>query len=149
MGVHGGRMIANGLKNLHQVCNRAKAYLKSQLNFSWPAQLLTSFKNQPVFWLLSFHLCFCRKHNSSYGFHSCFNPKFDKVSIFWEGHKILRFVLCSASQNYGGDFANFCGILRICELYQLLKMALLMKIIWSDVNWSDRFIMKSDFKSWV
>ena len=37
------------LKNLHQVCNRAKAYLKSQLNFLWPAQLLTSFKNQPVF----------------------------------------------------------------------------------------------------
>ena len=36
---------------------------------------------------------------------------FDKVYIFKEGQKILRnlhrrFVLCSASQIYGGDFAN-------------------------------------------
>ena len=28
----------------------------------------------------------------------------------------LRFVLCSASQIYGGDFAKFCGLLRIHEL---------------------------------
>ena len=46
---------------------------------------------------------------------------FYKVHIFWEGHKILRnlhrrFVLCSASQIYGGDFAKFCGLLRIYEL---------------------------------
>ena len=41
-----------------------------------------------------------------------------KVHIFWEGHKILRnlhqsFVLCTASQIIGGDFAKFCGLLRI------------------------------------
>ena len=47
---------------------------------------------------------------------------FHKVHIFWEGHKILRnllltFVLCSASQKQGGDFAKFCGLLRIYELY--------------------------------
>ena len=46
-----------------------------------------------------------------------------KVHIFWEGDKILwnlhgRFVLFSASQIYGGDFAKFCGLLRIYELYQ-------------------------------
>ena len=46
-----------------------------------------------------------------------------KVHIFWEGHKILRnlhrrFVLCSASQIYGGGFAKFCGNLRIYELYK-------------------------------
>ena len=46
---------------------------------------------------------------------------FDKVHIFWEGHKILRylhqlFVLCTASQIFGGDFAKFCGLLRIYEL---------------------------------
>ena len=45
-----------------------------------------------------------------------------KVHIFWEGHKILRnlhltFVLCSASQKSGGDFANFCSLLRIYKLY--------------------------------
>ena len=45
-----------------------------------------------------------------------------KVHIFWEGDKILwnlhdRFVLFSASQIYGGDFAKFCGLLRIYELY--------------------------------
>ena len=45
-----------------------------------------------------------------------------KVHIFWEGHKILRnlhprFVLCSASQIYSGDFVKFCGRLRIHELY--------------------------------
>ena len=51
------------------------------------------------------------------------NSVFSKVHIFWEGHKILRnlhrrFVLCSNGQIYGGDFAKFCGLLRIYELYQ-------------------------------
>ena len=46
--------------------------------------------------------------------------KYVKVHIFWEGHKILRnlhqlFVLCTASQIIGGDFAKFCGLLRIYE----------------------------------
>ena len=45
-----------------------------------------------------------------------------KVHIFWEGHKILRnlhqlFVQCTDSQIIGGDFAKFCGLLRIYELY--------------------------------
>ena len=44
-----------------------------------------------------------------------------KVHIFWEGHKILQnlhqlFVLCTASQIIGGDFAKFCVLLRINEL---------------------------------
>ena len=30
----------------------------------------------------------------------------------------LDFVLCSNGQIYGGDFAKFCGLLRIYELYQ-------------------------------
>ena len=46
-----------------------------------------------------------------------------KVHIFWEGHKILQnlhltFVICSASQKQGEDFAKFCGLLRIYELYK-------------------------------
>jgi hypothetical protein len=45
-----------------------------------------------------------------------------KVHIFWEGQKILRnlhrrFVLCNASQIYRGNFAKFCSLLRIYELY--------------------------------
>ena len=48
--------------------------------------------------------------------------KVSKVHIFWEGHKILwylhqSFVICTASQIIGGDFAKFCGLLRIYELY--------------------------------
>ena len=31
--------------------------------------------------------------------------------------KIYKFVLCSNGHIYGGDFAKFCGILRIYELY--------------------------------
>ena len=45
---------------------------------------------------------------------------FCKVHIIWEGHKILqnldrRFVLCSNGQIYGGDFAKFCGFLRLYD----------------------------------
>ena len=45
-----------------------------------------------------------------------------RVHIFWEGHKCLRnlhlrFVLCSNSQIYGGDFWKFCGLHRIYELW--------------------------------
>ena len=44
-----------------------------------------------------------------------------KVNIFWEGHKILGnlhliFVLCSANQNQGENFAKFCGLFGIYEL---------------------------------
>ena len=54
-----------------------------------------------------------------------FNESF-KVHIFREGHKILRnlhrrFDRYYAGQIYGGDFANFCGLLRIYELYYLMK----------------------------
>ena len=45
-----------------------------------------------------------------------------KAYIFLEGHTILqnlhrRFILCSNGQIYDGDFAKFCGLLRIYELY--------------------------------
>ena len=49
-----------------------------------------------------------------------------KIHIFRKGHKILRnlpqlFVVCTrtASQIISGDFAKFCGLLRIYELYKL------------------------------
>ena len=46
--------------------------------------------------------------------------QYNKVHIFWEGHKFLQnlhqlFVLCSASQIIGGDFTKLCGFLRIYE----------------------------------
>ena len=45
-----------------------------------------------------------------------------KVHIFWEGHKILRnlhltFDYSTYSQKLSEDFAKFCGLLRIYELY--------------------------------
>ena len=45
-----------------------------------------------------------------------------KVHIFWEGHKIFRnlqrrFDWHYIGQIYSGDFAKFCGLLRIYELY--------------------------------
>ena len=45
-----------------------------------------------------------------------------KVHIFWEGHKILRNLHLTFDWQYigqiiGGDFAKFCGLLRIYELY--------------------------------
>ena len=56
-----------------------------------------------------------------------------KVHIFWEGHKFLqnlncRFVLCSNCQISCGDFAKFCGLLRIYELYGTLSIGNLMFI---------------------
>ena len=55
-----------------------------------------------------------------------------KVHIFWEGHKILRnlhltFDRMWYSQKQGGDFAKFCGLLRIYELYQ--------KLFWPFTVW--------------
>ena len=51
-----------------------------------------------------------------------FDLMFKFIYVFWEGHKILRnlyltFVLWSASQKLGEDFAKFSGLLRIYELY--------------------------------
>ena len=40
----------------------------------------------------------------------------EKDAKFLQNHH-LRFVLCSNSQVYGGDFAKLCGLLRIYELY--------------------------------
>ena len=45
-----------------------------------------------------------------------------KVHIFWEGLKVLRnlhrrFDHYYIGQIYSGDFAKFCGLLRIYELY--------------------------------
>ena len=47
-----------------------------------------------------------------------------KVHIFWEGYKILRnlhqlFDWQYIGQIIGGDFAKFCGLLRIYELYMI------------------------------
>ena len=45
-----------------------------------------------------------------------------KVHIFWKGHKILRnlhltFDCIYCSQKLGEDFAKFCGLHKIYELY--------------------------------
>ena len=58
-----------------------------------------------------------------------------KVHIFWEGHKILRnihqiFDWQYIGQIIGGDFAKFCGLLRIYELYFAKS-----SITWLEYNW--------------
>ena len=60
-----------------------------------------------------------------------------KIHIFWEGHKILRnlhhrFVLCSNSQIY--DFAKFCGLLSIYELYQKLFWSFTVVLVISKIS---------------
>ena len=92
-----------------------------------------------------------------------------KVHIFWEGQQILqslhrRFVLCGASQIYGGDFAKFCGLLRIYELYisghfrnflehiliswmEKHLNAIVMCIIAFD--WSKMFAVSTKFSVWT
>ena len=47
-----------------------------------------------------------------------------KVHVSWEGHKILwnlplTFDYSTYSQKKGEDFAKFCDLLRIYELYKL------------------------------
>ena len=73
-----------------------------------------------------------------------------KVHIFWEGHKFLRnlhrrFVLYSNGQIYVGDFAKFCGLLRIYELYKRnnWQIALTNKVLsekkkWCECTWYDK-----------
>ena len=51
----------------------------------------------------------------------CWKRRLVKVHIFWEGHKILRnlhqlFDCQYIGQIIGGDFAKFCGLLRIYQL---------------------------------
>ena len=41
----------------------------------------------------------------------------EKATKFCEIYTNYIFVLCTASQIIGGDFAKFCGLLRIYELY--------------------------------
>ena len=60
-----------------------------------------------------------------------------KFHIFWEGHKSLqnlhrKFVLWSNGQIYEGDFAKFCGLLRIHELYDKHSSR---AVIQSDKKW--------------
>ena len=43
----------------------------------------------------------------------------EKATKFYEISAVDLSYVHSASQIYGGDFAKFCGLLRIDELYQV------------------------------
>ena len=52
----------------------------------------------------------------------CFKEFFDKVQLFWEGHKKLRNLphgLLSKCQNLEEDCTNFFGLLKKAEFYPL------------------------------
>jgi hypothetical protein len=54
---------------------------------------------------------------------------YEKVTKFCENFP-LTIVLCSASQKYREDFAKFCGLLRIYELYlTIFPLALFLNIL--------------------
>ena len=78
----------------------------------WKKSLTSLTRDHLVF----LHLTFVSSYDNIAKFWPC------KVHIFWEGHKILqnlhsRFDWQYIGQIYGGDFAKFCGLLRIYELY--------------------------------
>ena len=94
--------------------------LKNKFRFAW-------FSSYKIHFNCNVHVIFrifIRRTNPKRAIicnESCIKNLLFKVHIFWEGHKFfqnlhLRFVLCSASQIYGGDFAKVCGLLRIYEL---------------------------------
>ena len=56
-----------------------------------------------------------------------------KAHVFWEGHKILQnlhpnFDWHYIGQKWGEDFAIFCGLLRIYELYVAAEISLRFQI---------------------
>ena len=65
---------------------------------------------------------------------------YSKVHMFWEGHKIWRNIPLTfdgmyCSQKLGEDFAKFCGLLRIYELYIKSKVrGRFCKILWPSQN---------------
>ena len=98
-------MVSNILQNILKLCSTIKLGNKEQLVSEQP--------NEP-FLVTTLQVYFIY---------------FIKVHIFWECHKFLRnlhcrFVLCSNGQIHGGDFAKFCGLLRIYELYWSLFTAM-------------------------
>ena len=108
-----GRNQNNWWPTLHQIC-----FTRSETT----VQHCKKEKNSPkARWFL--HILYSSKNVHDSNVFSDFLQFSFKVHIFWVGHKILRnfhqlFVLCSASQIIGGDFAKFCGLI-IYELYLL------------------------------
>ena len=77
------------------------------------------------------------------GIHEC-----DKVHIFWEGHKILRnlhqiFDWQYIGQIIGGDFAKFCSLLRIYELYHIHELLVRIRMWYLQKNKVFRVISKT------
>ena len=81
-------------------------------------------------------LCLQKKASTSSMIVDDMKVLIDKVHTFWEGHKIWQnfhqlFVLCTStftSQIIGGDFAKFCGLLRIYEIYQIASWSFSMQL---------------------
>ena len=75
-----------------------------------------------------------------------------KVQLFWEGHKDLRHppygfdvYYVSKYQNHKEDGANFCGLLRKAELYQLF---VIMPIIFELFVWTLKIIFSCFLLKW-
>ena len=78
--------------------------------------------------------------------------KSSKVHIFWEDHNILRnlpltFDYSTYSQKWGEDFAKFCGLLRIYELYHNKTVPSLALVTTSSFHYRE-FSKKCAVKPW-
>ena len=64
-----------------------------------------------------------------------YSTKVGKVHIFWEGHQLFDWQYIG--QIFGGDFAKFCGLLRIYELYNIHRYSFLQNTTWT-LYWMTR-----------
>ena len=78
----------------------------------------------------------------------------EKATIFCESSDLHpRFALCSNCQIYDGDFAKFCGLLKIYELYngtctvgEFICLSLFWQEFWSGfLNNFQEILWSSDF----
>ena len=98
-----------------------------------------SFKTMQIFCFDSWNLIKLFIVQSSF-----MNHITSEAHLFWEGHKILRNLHQLFDWQYiwqiiGGDFAKFCGLLRIYELLQnVLKLRYLY---WPDRNQNHYFFL--------
>ena len=143
-----------------------KTFLLPKMNFRWskhskifvPLTIFCCKFIHPAQFGLAFFACYISnnvptsEHHPILSFAKKINEitrwiKFFKAHMFWEGHKILRnlhllFVLCTDRQIMGGDFAKFCGLLRIYEIcHIILRQGHLKKWTKQWHNWPCLYLL--------
>ena len=99
------------------------------------------------FFAIKFICIFWEGHKIWRNLHLSFDVK---VHIFWEGHKILRnlpltFDCIYCSQKLGEDFANFCGLLRLYELYIHINFKIYSRLLTCLIGHSSLYLFHCKF----